>query len=356
MAESNGQEKTEQPTGKRRNDARKKGNVFQSQDVTVVVMLFGTFWAMRRLLPYMYQQLRTFMVQMIQRISMDFPMDASPSLTVWFTETVLKCAMPLLFLSIFLAVVASGVQTRFIFTMEPVKFSLGKLNPLNGLRKMFSLRNFLDLFKNLLKTAVLMALLWQVLKGDILMLSNMMDMQPGASAALMAGMIYDLIKDVCLAFAVIAFFDFLYQRWEHEKNLKMTKQEVKDEFKQTEGNPQIKGRIRSIQRQLALSRMMQKVPNADVIIRNPTHFAVALNYDPKKHKAPVVTAKGRDETALRIIRIGEENGVYIVENRPLARALYASCQLDQEIPSELYGAVAEILVYLYRTGRRPDLF
>ena len=203
---------------------------------------------------------------------------------------------------------------------------------------------------------MLLAILWQILKSDVLMLSKMMDMQPAAAAALMADMIYSLVRSVCLAFAVVAFFDFLYQRWEHEKNLKMTKQEVKDEFKQTEGNPQIKGRIRSIQRQMALSRMMQKVPNADVIIRNPTHYAVALNYDPKKHRAPVVTAKGQDELALRIIRIGEDNGVYIVENRPLARALYTSCQLDQEIPGELYSAVAEILVYLYQTGHRPDLF
>ena len=136
----------------------------------------------------------------------------------------------------------------------------------------------------------------------------------------------------------------------------MTKQEVKDEFKQTEGNPEIKGRIRRIQRQMALSRMMQKVPQADVIVRNPTHYAVALKYDPSHHGAPVVLAKGQDELALRIVRVGEENGVYITENKPLARALYASCELDREIPAEFYGAVAEILLYLYRTGRREDMF
>lgn len=159
-----------------------------------------------------------------------------------------------------------------------------------------------------------------------------------------------------MVFIIVAFFDFLYQRWEYEKNLKMTKQEVKDEYKQTEGNPEIKGRIRRIQRQMALSRMIQKVPEADVIVRNPTHVAVALKYDPKRHGAPVVLAKGQDELALRIVKAGEENGVFMIENKPLARALYASCRLDQEIPAEFYGAVAEILIYIYRASHREDMF
>ena len=136
----------------------------------------------------------------------------------------------------------------------------------------------------------------------------------------------------------------------------MTKQEVKEEYKLTEGNPEIKGRIRRIQRQMAMSRMMQKVPQADVIVRNPTHFAVALKYEPKKHGAPIVLAKGQDNLALRIIHTGEEHGVSIIENRPLARALYAACNLDQEIPAEYYGAVAEILVYIYKQNHREEMF
>ncbi len=356
MAESNGQEKTEKPTGKRRRDARHKGNVFQSQDVTTVVMLFGTFWVMRKFLPYIYTQLRNFMIHILERVASPEPLGASPQLGVYAAEILLTCSLPLLLLSIFLAVIASGVQTRFIMAFHSLRPDLGKLNPLNGLRKMFALRNLLELVKNLFKIAILLALLWQILRGDLLNMSRMISMQPASSAALMLSMIYDLVEKVCLAFAVVAFFDFLYQRWEYEKNLKMTKEEVKEEFKQTEGNPQIKGRIRSVQKQMAMSRMMQKVPQADVIIRNPTHFAVALRYDPKKDGAPSVIAKGQDEVALRIVRIGEENGVFIVEDKPLARALYAACELDQEIPGEFYGAVAEILVYLYKTGRRPDLF
>ena len=142
----------------------------------------------------------------------------------------------------------------------------------------------------------------------------------------------------------------------HAQNLKMTKQEVKEEYKNTEGNPEIKGRIRKIQRQMAMARMMQKVPEADVIVKNPTHFAVALKYDPEKNGAPVVLAKGQDQVALRIIKTGEEHGVSVVENRPLARALYASCEIDREIPAEFYGAVAELLVYIYRQNHREDMF
>ena len=255
-----------------------------------------------------------------------------------------------------LGIVAHGVQTRFNVTFKPLHPKFSKFNPINGIKKMFSPKKLIDVAKNLLKIAVLLVLLYNLVRDDILEIARMIDMDVYKSAIRTLELVFDLVKKVCLAFAVIAFFDYLYQRWDYENNLKMTKQEVKEEFKNTEGNPEIKGRIRSIQRQMALSRMMQKVPEADVIVRNPTHFAVALKYDPDKDSAPVVLAKGQDYMALRIIKIGEENGVVIMENRPLARALYASCELDREIPEEFYGAVAEILVYIYKASNREDMF
>ncbi len=221
---------------------------------------------------------------------------------------------------------------------------------------MFSLKSVLELIKNLIKIALLGVLLYNLIKDDIVQVARMIDMPPLNAYVQLLQMAFQLVLKTCMAFTVIAFFDYLYQRWDYEKELKMTKQEVKDEYKQTEGNPEIKGRIRRIQRQMALSRMMQKVPEADVIVRNPTHFAVALKYDPDRHGAPVVLAKGQDELALRIVKAGEENGVFIIENKPLARALYASCRLDQEIPAEFYGAVAEILIYIYRASHREDMF
>ena len=356
MADNGGQEKTEQPTSKRRKDARKEGNVFQSKDIATVVMLLGIFFVMRLLMPFIYRNIRDYMKFVIDSISLEQESVLAYRLFAATAITFLKCSLPLLLSSMALGIAAHGVQTRFNISFKTLKPKFDRLNPISGIKKMFAVRNAVELLKNLLKIAVLGILLFNLIKGDIVQVARMIDVEPLNSCIHLLQMAFQLILKVCMVFIIVAFFDFLYQRWEYEKNLKMTKQEVKDEYKQTEGNPEIKGRIRRIQRQMALSRMIQKVPEADVIVRNPTHFAVALKYDPKRHGAPVVLAKGQDELALRIVKAGEENGVFIIENKPLARALYASCRLDQEIPAEFYGAVAEILIYIYRASHREDMF
>ncbi len=357
LAESNGQEKTEKPTGKRRREARQEGNLFQSKDAVTVVMLFGVFWMLRLMIPMIYRTVRDCMLRYFTAAgSGRAVLEQSPNIYVYMVVSVLKCALPILLTSVALGILSHGIQTRFNLTFKPLRPKFSKLNPITGIKKLFGLKKLVDLAKNLIKIALLLALLYNLLKRDLTEISRMFDMQVFNSAAYMMQLVFDLVMRVCLAFAVVAFFDYLYQRWDYENNLKMTKQEVKEEFKNTEGNPEIKGRIRSVQRQMAMSRMMQKVPQADVIIRNPTHFAVALKYDPDQDNAPVVLAKGQDLVALRIVHIGEEHGVYVIENRPLARALFASCDLDREIPPEFYGAVAEILVYIYKASHRDDMF
>lgn len=353
-AERNGQEKTEQPTSKRRRDARKEGNIFQSKDIVTVVMLAGIFILMRFMMSYIYTNLRTYLTWIIEGICIDGFLSAQLLGTT--LRVMLQCALPLLLGALMFGIISHGVQSRFNVSFTPLKPKFSKLNPLKGIKNMFSLKRVVELIKNLLKIILLLVLLYDILMDDAIQVARMVDMPPINSAAFMMSMVFSLVMKVCLAFTVVAFFDFLYQRWEYERDLKMTKQEVKDEFKQTEGNPQIKGRIRSLQRQMAMSRMIQKVPQADVIIRNPTHYAIALKYDPNVNGAPMVLAKGQDELALRIIKVGEENGVFITENRPLARALYESCELDREIPAEFYGAVAEILVYIYKASHREDMF
>ena len=349
MAQQNGgQEKTEKPTAKRRRDARKEGNVFQSRDVSTVVVLLGAFCAMRLLLPVMYRELRGYLTGILESAPLEPQAMLSPATAAATLEALLKCALPLLGIVTLCGIAASGAQTRFNVSFRALRPKFSKLNPITGMKKFFALRNVVELVKNLLKVGVLLALLVNVLQTDLAPIARMIDMNPASAAAYMLDLAFGLVIRVCIAFAAIAFADFLYQRWEYEKNLRMTKQEVKDEFKQTEGNPEIKGRIRRLQRQMAMSRMMQKVPQADVIIRNPTHVAVALRYDADRDRAPIVLAKGLDDVALRIVRVGEENGVFVTENKPLARALYASCELGQEIPADYYGAVAEILAYLYR--------
>ena len=348
MAQGGGQEKTEQATPKRRKDARKEGNVFQSRDVSTVVLLLGVFFSARILLPHIYGEMRSYLLWILKDMWSQ-PEELFSARLAWITLlSFLKCAFPLLLIAIVCGILAQGVQTRFNISFQSIRPKWNKINPIAGMKRLFAVRNVVELIKNMIKIVLLLTLLWKMLKSDLIPIARMIDMNPYLSAGHMLQLVFELVMRVCMAFAAIAFLDFLYQRWEYEKSLRMTKQEVKDEFKQTEGNPEIKGRIRRIQRQMAMSRMMQKVPQADVIIRNPTHVAVALKYDPNRYGAPVVLAKGLDEIALRIVRVGEENGVYITENKPLARALYGSCKVDQEIPAEFYGAVAEILVYLYK--------
>ncbi len=355
MAESGGQEKTEQPTSKRRRDARKEGNVFQSKDIVTVLVLFGVFYMTKLFLPMIYDTIREYMEFAFTSVRSEAPFEGSPHMLTYTVFSLLKCALPLLLASMLLGILGYGVQTRFLVTFKPLRPKLSKMNPIKGIRNMFSLKKIVDLLKNLIKISILIILLYNIVRSDLGPISRMFDMQTYSATADMLQMVYDLVVKVCIAFAVVAFFDFLYQRWDYENNLKMTKQEVKDEYKMTEGNPEIKGRIRRIQRQMAMSRMMQSVPEADVVVRNPTHFAVALKYDPEKHAAPVVLAKGQDYLALRIVGIAEEHGVSVIEDRPLARALYAACEVEREIPAEFYGAVADLLVYIYRLNHREEM-
>ena len=203
-----------------------------------------------------------------------------------------------------------------------------------------------------MKIVLLGVILFNILKGELFRLTNTMYMDLGVSTVYVLKKIMTLVLQVCMYFAAVAALDYFYQWWSYEKKLKMSKDEVKEEYKQLEGNPEIKGRIKDVQRQRARSRMMQAVPEADVIIRNPTHYAVALKYDPNRDNAPHLIAKGQDELALRIVKVAEEHDVTVIENKPLARGIYASTPLNAEIPGEYYGVVAEILVQVYKLKNR----
>ena len=217
---------------------------------------------------------------------------------------------------------------------------------------MFSLKQVVELLKAVIKIIILGVILYGILKDEIVVIAQMMDIDPLSSAAYVLKEIVSMVLKVAMVFAAIAGFDYFYQRWSYEKNLKMTKEEVKEEYKQTEGDPKIKGKIRSLQQSMARSRMMQAVPDADVIIRNPTHYAVALRYDVDKDNAPVVIAKGQDLIALKIVEIGEAHKVTVIKNKPLARGIYASTPLGGQIPAEYYGVVAEILVEVFRMNKK----
>ena len=350
-------EKTEKATPKKRKDERKKGNILLSQDIVTIVSLASIVYILKALFQMMYETMRKFLLQMIDAVNGVSTIEQATSKQLLGEVAILlaKTALPILLVAAFVAIIATGTQTRFLFTREKIKPKFSNLNPLNGIRKMFALRNLIELIKNILKFVIIGVVVYQSLKGEIGNSVRTLDMSILQSASWMLGVVMNVMPKVILAFVALAFFDFLYQRWEYERQMKMTKEEIKEEYKMTEGNPEIKGKIKSLQQQMAKSRMMQAVPQADVIIRNPTHYAVALQYDTNKNKAPVVVAKGQDEVALRIVETAKKHGVMVVENKPLARGIYATTQLNQEIPPDYYGVVAEILVEVYRTNKKMEL-
>ena len=239
-------------------------------------------------------------------------------------------------------------QTKGLFSMKSLRPKFSKLNPFSGIKKMFSIQSVANIVKGLIEVIVIGVLVYNEITDRMPVILSLMDCGVMQGVAYTALTVYDLVMTICIVLVFVAAADYLFQWWQFEKKMKMSKQEVKDEFKQMEGDPQIKSKIKQRQREMAQSRMMQDVPSADVVIRNPTHYAVALRYDQEKNRAPQVIAKGKDLIAKRIVQIAQENNVYCMENPPLARALYAQVDLGREIPYELYDAVAEVLTVVYR--------
>jgi flagellar biosynthetic protein FlhB len=259
---------------------------------------------------------------------------------------ILYTLIPFFILVLLLAIVSNVAQFGFIAV--PIKFNLQKLDPITGVKNIFSMKKLLEAVKLSAKLTVIfivMLSLFALVWDDII---AMMDMEFPASVNVMLTLTLYFVATILFIIIIFAFIDFVFTRYYYFKSLRMTKQEVKDEHKQLEGDPQIKGRIRKIQREMAMQRMMKNVENADVVITNPTHYAVALQYDQNKQNAPIVVAKGIDFLALKIKHIAKEHNITIIENPPLARALYDQVELDQEIPEEFYKAIAEIFTYIYQ--------
>lgn len=345
--------KTEKASPKKRKDERKKGHVAVSKDVVMIATLLGTFVMLKALFPLMYRTMRDYMIKYVSlATAADTMSDYTTSIFWDMVIAIAKAAIPIILVSTTLAVIGTGIQTGFLFTKSNLAPKFEKLNPIKGIKNILSLKSLVELIKNLIKIIILSVILYQIIKGDLRAVARTIDMNVMDSAVYVLNSIMDMVMKVSMVFLAIAGFDYFYQWWDYERQIKMSKQEMKEEYKQTEGNPEIKGRIRNLQRERARSRMMQSVPSADVIIRNPTHFAVALRYDIEKDNAPVLLAKGQDELALRIVAIGEEHGIYVLENKPLARGIFASTKVGEPIPPEYYGMVAEILVYVYRMNNK----
>lgn len=349
--------KTEKATPKKRRDERKEGNVFKSTDVANVAFVFIAFYSLKKLFPSILKTVSDFMKRYLDLAGSagELNLNNIGGYGREFAAAAAKTILPFAFICVAVGVIIHGVQTRFLFTPKNFYPKFNRISPIRGIKNLFSLKNVIELVKNILKVIVLVAILYNLLKTDAETVMRTMDMPVSTSVTYMFDRMMTMITKVSLVFVVIAIFDYMFQRWDYERKIRMSKQELKEEFKQTEGNPEIKGRIRELQKQRARTRMMQAVPEADVIIRNPTHFAVALLYDMDKNNAPVVVAKGQDDLALRIVRVGEEHKVAVIEDVPLARGLYAQAEINHEIPMEYYGAVAEVLVFVYKMNKKNEV-
>ncbi|MGD9330942.1 MAG: flagellar biosynthesis protein FlhB [Desulfobacterales bacterium] len=350
MAKDSGMDRTEKPTPKKLSDARKKGQIAQSREIPSAMILITSLAVFYFGGSIMARQLADIMRTSFRELNGDWIQSAASvnRMTGWLFDQTLSILMPMMIALLITGIVANVAQFGFNFKEDLFVPNFKKMNPISGTKRLFSLKALVELVKSVFKIGFVGLIAYLMLQRELITIPSLIHMEVLDTAAYLAAVAFRITFFVCLGLIVLAAADFAYQRWQHQKELMMTKQEVKEERKQSDGDPQVKARIRSMQLEMAQRRMMEAIPTADVVITNPTHFAIAIRFDAEKMAAPEVVAKGADFVALRIREIAEENDVPLVENKPLARALFRSTEIGDAIPADLYRAVAEVLAYVYR--------
>jgi flagellar biosynthetic protein FlhB len=343
------QEKTEPATPKKKEDERKKGQVAKSQELPGAFILFFSFLFLFMFGGYFKDRMyRLFTVSFNEYMFWDVSVN---NVTIIFGNLLINgffLLLPILVGTVLIAILGNYLQMGFLLTGDPLKMKFSKLNPIEGAKKIFSIRSVVELLKSILKLTVVGFVCYTTIIAEKESFLALAKLPLENIFSFTAKITLTLGLKIGGILVVLALFDFMYQKYEYEKNLRMSKQDIKDEYKKSEGDPLIKGKIREKQRRMAVQRMMQDVPKADVVITNPTHYAVALRYDAKEMDSPVVIAKGQDYIALKIREVAQTNNITLMENKPLARALYDQVEIGQTVPSDLFQAVAEVLAYVYR--------
>lgn len=347
MADEDKDSRTEQASGKRRQDFREKGQVAQSREVHTAALMtfFLLLWFFYA--PYFWEQL-----ELLTRglLGMAGEFELTPvsvqGLFLFLLSRLGLLIAPLLALVLVIGFFSSFMQIGWLFTTKPMEPDLSKLDPIKGASKFISKRSFIEVLKSLVKVLVIGYFAYQTVRNEFEAAMYLVDMPPVSTVAFIGRLAFSVLLKTCGILIVLALFDYLFVRWEMEEKMKMTKQEQKEEYKETEGDPLIKGKIRQIQMQMARKRMMAEIPKADVVITNPTHLSIAIAYRRDEMDAPRIVAKGADALAMKIREIAKEHRVPLVENVPVARALY-KFEVGDAVPEELYTAVAEILAYVY---------
>lgn len=347
-----GGEKTEPATAKKLSDARKEGQVAKSNELVNAMSLIALFVILKIFIEKIGTGLITNFTSVYNKISdLDNAQEINTNTVQGLTSDLmlhmLLLMLPVLITGFIVVFVGELIQVRWHPTMKPLTPKFSKINPLKGFKRIFSMQSIVGLLKSIAVITVIYITVYQTLKKDIGVIYSLYDMPLLTAIILIGKLVLDIGLKISLIYLIIGLADFIYQKFKFSQDMKMTKQEIKDEFKNTEGDPQVKGRIKRKMLEVSQRRMMQSLPQADVVITNPTHFAVAIKYDASVSKAPIVLAKGEDFLAQKIKETAKEHGIEIVENKPLARMLYFNVDIDSEIPEELYQSVAEVLAFVY---------
>ena len=350
-----GGEKTEEPTEKKKSDARKEGQVAKSKEVASTLTLLSLFLLLKLWISTLGNQLLELFSgyydkfpELVTFINGDISVRTFSSMLAQSLKSVLIIILPFLLVGFVVSFLSDLIQVQWKPTTKPLQPKFSKLNPISGVKKLFSSQALVELIKSIVKIAFMVLIIYNELKDQWQLIFLVYEI-PLMQAVLLAGTILiDIGFKISLVFILVAAADYIFQRWKHHEDLKMTKQEIKEEFKNQEGDPKIKGKIRQRMMEASRRRMMQDLPKADVVITNPTHYAVAIRYDKDIADAPVVIAKGADYLAQRIKEVAREHHIEIMENKPLARSLYANVEIGEQVPPELYVAVAEVLAAVYR--------
>lgn len=354
-----GGEKTEPATSKKLNDIRKEGQVAKSKELITAVSLMSLFIILKIYLSKLgtglidvYTQVYNSISKVVDDSYNGLPIRTAGSVMQQVIIDMIKLVIPILLVAIVIAILGNMLQQKWMVTAKPLQPKLSKISPISGFKRMFSVRQLVELIKSIAMISIIMIVVYNTVKSKMNILLTFYDVGLNTALSTIGSIIIDLGIKISAVFLIVGFADLFYQRIKFKNDNMMTKQEIKDEFKNTEGDPQVKGQIKRRMQEVSRRRMMQQLPEADVVITNPTHFAVALKYEPDAGKAPVVIAKGADYLAFQIKDKAKEYNIAIVENKPLARILYHNIDIGMEIPPELYQAVAEILAVVMRTNNR----
>ena len=364
MVHTAGEEKTEKATPKKRRDMREKeGMALQSNEVMIATSVIAMFVILLIMGGYMLNSMGEVIRKYLGQIGNDFTVNEQlvQNIALDIVKDGILIVGPVAAVIMAVVVITVMAQTKGLFSGKSIRPKFSRLSPIQGMKRLFSLQSVVGVVKGIIELAIIGAITYSQISGRLDDFGRLPDMEPLQGVHYIASSVFEIVMLIFIVLVFVAAADFVFQWWQFEKKLKMSKQEVKDEYKMIEGDPQIKSKIKQKQREISQRRMMQEVPTSDVVVRNPTHYAVALKYDPENaFSAPRVVAKGMDALALKIISVAEEHKVYITENRPLARSLYDNVKLGAEIPPEMYSAVAIILTDMFSAKgikpviKRPD--